>query len=182
MFQIINLTAAADKYNKRSIIHALAHLREMRDWESTHMIFHRGTKITLSNNHQAQLRFWKTCTSYSETCTASLKLRCHEICLLYAIYSALKTKKSAKCKFLNVLILKNLTFCLKRWWHFFITFFHIYSTLVTKIFIRLSSYLVLANLELVNDDVCFLMRITADLSSGGKSKLCERNMTAPPPS
>ena len=42
----------------------------------------------------------------------------------------------------------------------------------------LSSYLVLANLGLVNDDVCFLMRITADLSSGGKSKLCERNMTA----
>ena len=65
---------------------------------------------------------------------------------------------------------------------FFITFFHIYSKLVTKRFIRLSSYLVLANLELVNDDVCFLMRITADLSSGGKSKLCERNMTAPPPS
>ena len=41
------------------------------------------------------------------------------------------------------------------------------------------AYLVLANLGLVND-VCFLMRIIADLSSGGKSKLCERNMTAPP--
>ena len=76
----------------------------------------------------------------------------------------------------NGAITRSTHFCLLHYFYIF----RVYCDVMKMP--SLSSYLVLANLGLVNDDVCFLMRITADLSSGGKSKLCERNMTAPPPS
>ena len=88
----------------------------------SHMIFHRGMKITLSNNHQAQLRFWKTCSSYSETCTASLKLRCHEMPSICHIQCS-EDQKECKMQIFECLNFEKSKFLLKKMMTFFYYFF-----------------------------------------------------------